>query len=96
MNVIQILWKLGYDVLSFNDDGEYTIVFNKARKKIYSSKIKKGIIKFDGSLDDKYTVKVGEVSFNGSGDLFVEFLDVNTDEVIDAYEYRNMEEDELF
>lgn len=96
MNVIEILWKLGYDVLSFNESGEYKIEFNEERKEIYRSKIKKGLMSFEGSLDKQYHVKVGEVTFNGLGNLFVEFLEVNTNEIIDTYEYRNMSDEELF
>ena len=96
MNVIEILWKLGYDILSISEEGEYKIKFSVERKERYRNKIKKGIMTFNRSLDDEYLVKVGDVNFNDTGNLFVEFLDVNTNEIIDTYEYKNMSNDELF
>jgi hypothetical protein len=96
VNIIQILWKLGYDVLSFNEDGEYKIQFGKARKALYDRQIADGTMGFDGSTDDIFEVKVDEVGFNGFGDLYVSFSDVNTGKCMDFYEYKNMGSDELF
>lgn len=96
MSIIKILWKLGWDILSFNEDGEYKIQLGKARKNLTDKKIKDGLISYDSSTSDIYTVKVDEVGFNGFGDLYVFFKEVNTKDLIDAYEYKNMDEDELF
>lgn len=96
MNIIEILWKLGWDVLSFNEDGEYKIQLGKARKDYTDAKIRKKIISYDGSTSDIYTVKVSEVGFNGIGNLYVDFRDVETGNCIDAYEYKNMNYDELY
>lgn len=96
MNSIQILWRLGWDVLSFNENGEYKITLGKARKDLTNKKIEEGIIGYDGSTDDVYIVKVSDVGFNGLGDLYVSFDDVNTGDCIDVYEYKNMDKNELF
>lgn len=96
MNVIEILWKLGWDVLSFNEDGEYKIQLGNARRDYTDKQIRKKVIGYVGSTRDIYTVKVTEVSFNGFGNLFVNFEDINTGDSIDCYEYKNMGTDELF
>lgn len=96
MNVIEILWKLGWDVLSFDGEGEYKIQLGKARRELTDKQIKEGIIGYVGSTSDIITVKVGDVGFNGLGNLYVEFRDIDTGDIIDAFEYRNMAEDELF
>jgi len=84
MNILEILWKLGYDVLSFNEDGEYKIQFGKARQ-----------VK-EGYTEKRNIVKVKEVGFNGFGNLYVTFTEVGTDNCFDSYEYKNMGSDELF
>jgi len=84
MNIIEILWKLGWDILSFNEDGEYKIQLGHDRQ-----------LK-DGYSQDKYLVRVNDVSFNGFGDLVVTFTEVGTGNCFDAYEYRNMDKEELF
>lgn len=96
MNIIEILWRLGWDVLSFNEDGEYKIQLGKARKDLTERQIKDGSIVYEGSTSDIYTVKVDDVSFNGLGDLYVSFEDIETGDCIDCYEYKNMNSDELF
>lgn len=96
MNIIEILWKLGWDVLSFNEAGEYKIQLGKARKDYTDKQIKSGLITYDGLTSDIYTVIVDNVSFNGFGNLFVGFTDIGTNIGIDAYEYKNMGSDDLF
>lgn len=96
MNIIQILWKLGWDVLSFNEEGEYKIQLGKARKDLTDKRIEDGSIGYVGSTSDIETVKVDEVGFNGSGDLYVLFTSVENGDCIDCFEYRNMASDELF
>lgn len=96
MNVIEILWKLGWDVLSFNEEGEYKIQFGKARKDYTDEKIRKKIIGYKGSTSDIFTVKVAEVGFNGIGNLYVGFNDIENNDCIDCYEYKNMGADELY
>lgn len=95
MNVLDILHKLGYDVISFND-GVYKIQnttenINRLRKQIEA-----GEIGYEGSIYDQYEVKVGEVFFNGLGNLYVEFLSLDGEEIIDGYEYRNMDPYDLY
>jgi hypothetical protein len=68
----------------------------KARKDKTIKLIEAGLISYNGSVNDIYTVKVDNVYFNGLGDLYVSFKDINTDDLIDSYEYRNMDSDELY
>lgn len=96
MNVIEILWKLGWDVLSFNEEGEYKIQLGTARKDLIDKQIKEGCITYEGSTSDIYTTIVSEVGFNGLGNLFVFFNDLKTGDIIDAYEYKNMSNNEIF
>lgn len=96
MNIIEILWKLGWDVLSFNEEGEYKIQLGTARKNLTDKQIEEGSITYVGSTSDIYTVIVSEVGFNGLGNLFVFFDDLKTGDTIDAYEYKNMSNDEMF
>ncbi len=96
MNIIEILWKLGWDVLSFNEDREYKIQLGKARKDLTDKQIKDGSVSCEGYTSDIYTVKVDDVGFNGMGDLYVFFKDIETGDCIDSYEYRNMDSKELF
>lgn len=96
MNIIEILWNLGWDVISFNENGEYKIQLGKARKDYTDKQIEAGLITYDGLTSDICTVKVDDVSFNGFGNLYVGFTDVETNACVDAYEYKNMGSDELF
>ncbi|MBE6088136.1 MAG: hypothetical protein E7206_08870 [Clostridium beijerinckii] len=98
MNIIEILWKIGYDVLkSDSEKCEYTIMYAPERKRRMWKQIKDGTITVENDLlNDIYTVTVGEVCFNQCGDLYVEFTDVNTKKCIDFYEHKNMKEDELY
>jgi len=84
MNIISILWKLGYDVLSFNEAGEYKIMFGHDRQKR------------QGFSQETYIVKACGVSFNGFGNLFVSFDDVETGECVDCFEFGNMGPEELY
>lgn len=96
MNIIDILHKLGWNVLSFNEDGQYKIQLGKARKDLTDKKIKDGLIGYEGSTSDIYNVKVSDVGFNRLGNLYAFFEEIETDYCIDAYEYKNMGNDELF
>lgn len=96
MNIIQILWKLGWDVLSFNEDGEYKIQVGKIRKNLTYKKEKEGIIGPVEDIDKIYIVKVIDVGFNVFGDLYLSFEDIETGDLIDCYEHNNMAADELF
>ena len=98
MNIIEILWKIGYDVLkSDSEKCEYVIMYTPERKRRTWKQIKDGEMQVENELlDDTYVVTVGEVSFNQCGDLYVEFIDVNTKVCIDFYEHKNMKEDELY
>lgn len=95
MNVLDVLHKLGYDVISFKD-GIYEIQFTTERITRTRKQLDNGEIGFDGDLYDKYEVKVGEVSFNRLGNLYVEFVSLDGTEIIDCYEYRNMSIDDLY
>lgn len=96
MNIIEILWRLGWDVLSFNENGEYKITLGRARKDLTDKKIEDGLISYEGSTYDVYTVKISNVCFNGLGNLCVDFDDIDTGDGIDTYEHKNMAKDELF
>lgn len=78
MNIIQVLWKLGYEVLSFNENGEYTIQLGHEREKRH------------GYNKETWIVKVKEVSFNGLGNLVVDFTETKEDNCFDIFEYGNM------
>lgn len=95
MNILDVLHKLGYDVVSFND-GVYKIQNTTEKIKRLRKQIDAGEIGYKGSIYDKYEVKIGEVSFNGLGNLYVEFVSLDETEIIDAYEYRNMDPDDLY
>lgn len=84
MNIIQVLWKLGYEVLSFNENGEYTIQLGHEREKRH------------GYNKETWIVKVKEVSFNGLGNLVVDFTETKEDNCFDIFEYGNMDIDELY
>lgn len=84
MNILQILWKLGYEVLSFNEDGEYKIQLGHEREKRH------------GYSKETWTVKVKEVSFNGLGNLVVDFTETKEDNCFDIFEYGNRDTDELY
>lgn len=93
MNIIQILWKLGYDVIESDSvEKKYVIQYSAERRRRMRAKT---------SVDDKELIKffhvtIGDVQFNEVGDLYVEFIDINTHEILDAYEYNNMQQDELY
>lgn len=98
MNIIEILWKLGYDVLkSDSADKRYAVAYSSERKRRMWKQIKEGTLTVENELlNDTFNVTVGEVSFNPTGDLCVEFVDADTKEIIEVFEYRNMKEDELY
>ena len=98
MNIIEILWKLGYDVIESNSNNKkYTITYSSERKRRMWKQIKEGTLTVQNELlNDIFNVTVGEVSFNNLGNLFVEFIDINTKETIDVFEYGNMKENELY
>ncbi|WP_443662436.1 hypothetical protein [Clostridium sp.] len=84
MNIIDVLHKLGYDVLSFNENGEYTVMLGHDRQ-----------LK-EGYTQERWTIKVSEVSFNGFGNLVVFFSETKEDNCFDGFEYKNMDADELY
>ncbi len=98
MNIIKILWKIGYDVIGLDSErGEYKVTFSSERKRRTWEQIRLGKTSVENELlDDVYVLQVNEVSFNKSGDLFVEFTDVYTNECIDCYEHNNMAPHELY
>lgn len=98
MNVIDILKKLGYDVLESNHEQKiYTVRCSKEKKKRLLMQIKAGKIAVEKEfLNSAYVIVVTEVSFNDNGNLYVEFRDAESYTLFDAYEYQNMSEDELF
>ena len=84
MSIIQILQTLGYDIISFNEDGEYKVQLGHERQKRH------------GYSKDTWNIKVKEVSFNKLGNLFVDFAEVGEDAGFDFYEHKNMNVDELY
>ena len=84
MNIIQVLWKLGYEVLSFNENGEYTIQLGHEREKRH------------GYNKETWIVKVKEVYFNWLGNLVLDFTETIEDNCFDIFEYGNMDVDELY
>jgi hypothetical protein len=50
----------------------------------------------DGYSQETNTIKVKEVGFNGFGNLFVTFTEVDTANCFDAYEFKNMAPNELY
>ncbi len=98
MNIIEVLWKLGYDVIESNSiTKKYTVQFSTERKRRMWKAIKEGTLSVNNELlNDMYYITVGELSFNDTGDLFIEFIDINTKETIDVFEYRNMKDNEIY
>jgi len=84
MNILQVLLKLGYDILSFNENGEYKVMFGHERQKRH------------GYDNTRWNIKVKEVSFNGFGNLVVDFTEVDEENCFDVFEYGNMDSDELY
>ena len=95
MNVLDILHTLGYDVISFSD-GVYKIQNTTAKINRLRKQIESGKIGYEGSIYDQYEVRVGEVHFNGLGNLYVDFVSLDGEKIIDGYEYRNMNADDLY
>lgn len=97
MNITEILLRLGWDIYALDNlKNEYKIALSKRRKDYMRGQIKAGKMGYDGDMEDFVTVKIGEVCFNGSGDLYVEFIDVDTGKSIDVYEHNNMHKYELY
>lgn len=98
MNIIEILWKLGYDVIESNSvTKNYSIQYSSERKRRMWKAMKEGKLSVENELlNDIYHVTIGELNFNDTGDLFIEFVDVNTKETMDVFEYRNMKENEIY
>ena len=84
MNILQILWKLGYDVLSFNEEGEYRVQLGHERELR------------EGYSQEQSTIRVKEVGFNGFGNLYVTFTEADIDNCFDSYEFKNMDPKELY
>lgn len=98
MNVIDILTKLGWDILSFKD-GIYTVKMTHERWKREKKKIEAGemtYIEEYNPLTDTFNIYVEEVCFNELGNLFVSFWEVGSNASFDSFEYRNMSYDELY
>jgi hypothetical protein len=92
VNVFDILRKIGYDIISINN-GVYTVrnTTEKIQDMVKETE--------DGEPDDAdiygtFNLVVNEVKFNGFGNLSVSFRRLeHTDEVLDIYEYRNMDKE---
>lgn len=99
MNVIDILNKLGWDILSFNN-GVYKVRMTHERIKREKKKIETGEINYIEEFDPltkTFNICVEEVCFNKLGNLFVAFSEVDSsDGSFDCFEYRNMSYDELY
>ena len=98
MNVIDILTKLGWDILSFKD-GIYTVKMTHERWKREKKKIEAGEMTYTeeyNPLTDTFNIYVEEVCFNELGNLFVSFSEVESNDPFDCFEYRNMSYDELY
>ncbi|PYG84900.1 hypothetical protein LY28_03521 [Ruminiclostridium sufflavum DSM 19573] len=92
MNVIDILRKIGYDIISISD-GVYT-VRNTTEKIQDMVKEAEADEANDFDIYDTYKLVVNEVKFNGFGNLSVSFKRLeHPDEVWDAFEYRNMDKE---
>ena len=72
MNIIEILWKLGYKVISFNE-GLYKIKLTDSKK----DKLRKNYDCLVDDYEEVRTISIGSVGFNCYGDLYVEFLEEN-------------------
>lgn len=96
MNIIDILWKLGYNVHSFNN-GVYEISFSTEKIRRLRKRIESGEVSFEGDMHERFSVEVGKVCFNGLGNLYVEFVDAeDMNKCMDVYEYKNMSPEELY
>lgn len=88
MNIINVLWALGWEVLSFTENGEYKIQLSETKKNLIDKKLNDGLIGYKGSTSDTYNVRVCNVKFNNLGNLYVSFEDAKTGIYIDSYEYK--------
>lgn len=91
MNVIEILMKMGYEIISVND-GVYGVQYTNERKMHIQEQVEKGELHEDIKeyLNATIYLCVGEVSFNEFGNLFVEFLEEkHASSTWECYEYRN-------
>lgn len=98
MNIFDILRKIGYDIISVTEDGIYKVQFTNERLNDMRKEIEEGKMGFEGDLNGTWDIHVNEVSFNGYGNLYVQFKEVGGDDegfFFDAYEYRNMDKEYL-
>lgn len=97
MNVKDILKRLGYEILESNsEENTYTIKCSDEKKKRLLAQVESGDLAIEEFLNNTYTVNVTEVSFNSLGDLYVEFKEIGSEDIFDAYEHNNMQADELY
>lgn len=98
MNVIDILRTIGYDIISVNNEtGHYRVSLSPERRRRSMKVVDENKGEFDYDLFGKFDLYVSEVKFNGVGDLYVEFREVqHPEDIWDCYEYKNMEPNELY
>lgn len=98
MNVIDILMKMGYDIVSIND-GVYGVQYILDRKKYIWEQIEQGEVDLaiKKYLNETIYLCVGEVCFNEVDNLFVEFLEAkDKGSIWECYEYRNRDSSDLY
>ncbi|MDU2491144.1 MAG: hypothetical protein E7D27_11265 [Clostridium celatum] len=92
MNIIDILWSIGYDVLSFeNSIYEVSMSHQKWLKENEISRKSDEI-----NISKRSFIKVRDVGFNDLGNLYVVFINVDDNSFFDSYEYTVKENDKLF
>jgi predicted membrane-bound dolichyl-phosphate-mannose-protein mannosyltransferase len=97
MNVIEILARIGWDVYNFDyAKNIYEISLSEQHKDHIRKQIKAGKMRYNAEMNEIFIVEVSEVSFSESGNLYVEFKDINTGDIVGTYEYNNMSDYELF
>ena len=97
MNVIDILNKLGWEIVSLKN-GYYEVQMTTERYHREFIKRKNGEIEYDKGFDPKgiFEIYVDKVSFNDLGNLYVSFREVDSNNLFDMYEYKNMRSDEIY
>lgn len=85
MNVLEILKRLGWEILSADNMEEiYTITQSTERINRCEEKSK------------KVTVTISQMCFDELGNLYVEFVEHKTNKYIDNYLHNGMQPDELY
>lgn len=89
MNIIEILKKLGWNIITANNEShEYTVIESQERLARETEQ--------NGIIYGEITIFLKKVSFNEFGNLYVLFHDKKTNSYVDNYLHNEMEANELY